>query len=207
MDLKSKNPFLSNKAFAKTTTVYDAEGNMVNVIDYNNTMTVNGAVNKSFILLFLLVGSALVTWSMYYSGTNPIGLAIIGAICGFVAVLITVFKPKTSTYLAPAYAVFEGLFIGGLSAVMDAKYQEGIVIQAVGATFVTFIVCFLLYRFNVVKVTEQFKSIVIASTFAIATYYLVTWLFSMFTNFQPVHYGHSLMSVGISIFVIINRCT
>lgn len=203
MNLKSKNPFLSNKAFAKTTTVYDAEGNMVNVIDYNDTMTVNGAVNKSFILLVLLIGSALLTWSMYYSGTNPMGLAITGAICGFVAVLIASFRPKTSTYLAPAYAVFEGLFIGGLSAFIEANYYQGIVIQAVGATFVTFIVCFLLYRFGVVKVTEQFKSVVIASTFAIGTYYLISWLFSLFTDFQPVHYGNSLMSIGISVFVIV----
>jgi uncharacterized YccA/Bax inhibitor family protein len=55
----------------------------------------------------------------------------------------------------------------------------GIVIQAVGATF-TFIVCLGLYRYKIVKVTEQFKSVVVAATLAIATYYLISWLFSMF---------------------------
>ena len=54
-----------------------------------------------------------------------------------------------------------------------------------------------------VKVTEQFKSIVIASTLAIATYYVISWLLSMFTSFQPVHYGNSWMSIGISVFVIV----
>jgi uncharacterized YccA/Bax inhibitor family protein len=44
----------------------------------------------------------------------------------------------------------------------------GIVIQAVGATFVTFIVCLGLYRYKIVKVTEQFKSVVVAATLAIA---------------------------------------
>jgi uncharacterized YccA/Bax inhibitor family protein len=76
----------------------------------------------------------------------------------------------------------------------------GIVIQAVGATFVTFIVCLDWYK--IVKVTEQFKSVVVAATLAIATYYLISWLFSMF-GFQPVHHGNSMMSIGISVFVII----
>lgn len=44
---------------------------------------------------------------------------------------------------------------------------------------------------------------VIAATLAIATYYLISWLFSMFTSFVPVHHGNSLMSVGISVFIII----
>lgn len=203
MELKSKNPFLKNKAFDQTTTVYDAEGNPVQVIDYNEVMTVSGAMNKSFIMLFLLVASAGITWAMFYNGSNAMGLTIAGAVAGFIAVLITAFRPHTSKYLAPAYAVFEGLFIGGISAYFEAYYYPGIVIQAVGATFVTFLVCFLLYRFQVVKVTEQFKSIVVASTLAIGTYYLITWLLAMFTGFEPVHYGHSLMSIGISAFVII----
>ncbi len=48
----------------------------------------------------------------------------------------------------------------------------GIVMQAVGATFVTFAVCLGLYKYKIVKVTEQFKSVVVAATLAIATYYL-----------------------------------
>ena len=59
MNLKSKNPFLRNKSFAEESTVYDAEGNPVNVIDYNNTMTVKDTINKSMFLLALLVTSAI----------------------------------------------------------------------------------------------------------------------------------------------------
>jgi len=94
------------------------------------------------------------------------------------------------------------LFIGGISSIFEVMYP-GIVIQAVGATFVTFIICFGLYKYQIVKVTEQFKSVVIAATLAIVTYYVVAFLFSMFTSFVPVHYGNSWMSIGISVFVII----
>jgi uncharacterized YccA/Bax inhibitor family protein len=63
-------------------------------------------------------------------------------------------------YLAPGYALFVCL-LGNLC--FEAKYP-GIVIQAVGATFVTFAVCLGLYKYRIVKVTEQFKSVVVAAT-------------------------------------------
>ena len=161
-------------------------------------MTVSGTINKSFLMLILLIASAAVTWSM----ANPIVFAIGGAIVGFILVLIAVFKPQYSGFLAPGYAIFEGLFIGGISSIFEVMYP-GIVIQAVSCTFVTFMVCFGLYKYEIVKVTEKFKSVVVAATLAIATYYLFSWLLSMFTSFQPVHYGNSMMSIGISAFVIV----
>lgn len=204
-NFKSNNPFLKNKSFTKATAVpvYDTDSRPVEIIDYNNTMTINGAINKSFILLALLLCTAGYTWWLYFNGQNPLMLGIIGAVLGFASVLIASFKPETSRYLAPAYALFKGLFIGAISAYIEENYYPGIVLQAVGGTFTTFIVCFALYRFGVIKVTQQFKSVVIASTFAIATYYLISWIISLFTSWQPVHYGNSLMSIGISVFVIV----
>jgi uncharacterized YccA/Bax inhibitor family protein len=64
-------------------------------------------------------------------------------------------------------------------------------------------VCFGLYKYEIVKVTEKFRSVVIAATLAIATYYLISWLLSMFTSFQRVDQGNSWMSIGISVFVIV----
>jgi uncharacterized YccA/Bax inhibitor family protein len=201
MDLKSKNPFLNNKSFTQpTTSVYTAEGQPV-LIDYGDTMTVNGAVNKSFILLLLLLASSFTAWYMIINGANPFVPAITGLVLGFIAVLVAVARPQASPYLAPAYALFEGLFIGGISAIFEALYP-GIVIQAVGATFVTFLVCFVLYRFKIVKVTEQFKSVVIASTLAIGTYYLISFVLSFF-GIHLFHQDSSLMSIGFSVFVIV----
>lgn len=125
-----------------------------------------------------------------------------GAVVGLIMVVIAAFKPHLSGYLAPGYAVFEGLFIGGISAIFELKYP-GIVTQAVGATFVTFAVCLGLFKYKIVQVTETFKSVVVAATLAIATYYLISWLVSMFTSFTPVHHGNSMWSIGISVFVIV----
>lgn len=194
--MNSNNPFFKNKTFTNTSAA--AEVHETTVIDRNETMTVSGTINKSFLMLILLIASAAVTWSM----TNPIVFAIGGAIVGFILVLIAAFKPQYSGFLAPGYAIFEGLFIGGISSIFEVMYP-GIVIQAVSCTFVTFMVCFGLYKYEIVKVTERFKSVVLAATLAIATYYLISWLLSMFTSFQPVHHGNSMFSIGISAFVII----
>ncbi len=198
--MNSSNPFFKNKTF--TNTSRSSEVHEAKIIDRNETMTVSGTINKSFLMLILLIASAAVTWMLTFSGQNPIVLTIGGAIVGFILVLIAVFKPQYSGFLAPGYAIFQGLFIGGISAIFEAMYP-GIVIQAVSCTFVTFMVCFGLYKYEIVKVTEKFKSVVVAATLAIATYYLFSWLLSMFTSFQPVHYGNSMMSIGISAFVIV----
>jgi uncharacterized YccA/Bax inhibitor family protein len=202
MEKKSGNPFLNNKSFTQATTkVYNADGNPVNIIDYNNTMTVNGAISKTAIMFVLLLASASVTWYLPYVGVNPLIPAIVGAIVGLVLVIIASFSPKNARYLAPAYALFEGMFIGGISLFFNAMYP-GIVLQAVGGTFVTFAICLALYRFGVVKVTEQFRSIVIASTLAIGTFYLLSWILTMF-GVSMFHHGSSLMSIGFSVFVIV----
>ncbi len=201
--MQSNNPFFKNKSFEKPQVIQvDEEGNRSVIIDYNETMTISGTINKSLIMLLILVVTASLTWTMTATGYNPMPFLIGGALIGFVLVLIASFKPHLSTYLAPGYALFEGLFIGALSAIFEAMYP-GIVIQAVGATFTTFLVCFMLYKYKVVTVTEKFKSVVIGATITIAIYYLITWLLSMFTSFQPVHYGNSLMSIGISVLVIV----
>jgi uncharacterized YccA/Bax inhibitor family protein len=202
MNFKSQNPFLNNKSFSATTAARKEEVHHATIIDYNQEMTLSGTINKTLLLFLLLTASAMVIWWMAFNGMNPIAPAIGGAIVGLILVVISVFKPQYSPYLAPGYALFEGLFIGGISAIFEAKFP-GIVIQAVGATFVTFAVCLGLYKYRIIKVTEQFKSVVVAATLAIATYYLLSWIVSMFTSFQPVHHGSSMMSIGISVFVII----
>lgn len=197
MKFESKNPFLGSKAFNNTSRNANEA-----VVTYQENMTVSGAINKSFTLLFLLLSTACISWWMAFNGFNPLILTIGGGVVGLILVFVAVFKPATSPYVAPGYALFEGLFIGGISAFFEASYP-GIVIQAVSCTFITFMVCFGLYKYKIVKVTERFKSIVIAATLAIMTYYLLSWILSFFITFEAVHHGNSLISIGISAFVIV----
>ena len=151
MSLNSKNPFLNTKNFSSTSLSKKEEVHTATVIDYNQEMTLAGTINKSFILFLMLSASAMVVWWMTFNGMNPLVPTIGGAIIGFILVLIAVFKPHLSGYLAPGYALFEGLFIGGISAIFEIRYP-GIVVQAVSATLVTFLVCLALYKYKIVKV-------------------------------------------------------
>jgi uncharacterized YccA/Bax inhibitor family protein len=202
MNFNSKNPFLSNKRFSSNAVSKAEEVHKAQIIDYDQEMTLSGTINKTSILFLILCAAAMITWWMTFNNMNPLIPTFGGAIVGLILVIISAFKPQASPYLAPGYAFFEGLFIGGISSIFEMKFP-GIVMNAVGATLVTFLVCLGLYKFKIVKVTEQFKSVVVASTLAIATYYLISWLASLIFNFTPVHYGNGMMSIGISVFVIV----
>lgn len=204
MDQKSNNPFFKNKEFSSnqnSTTYYNVDGTRANVIDYNDTMTVKGAINKALLMFLLLLCGAATAWFMPYAGYSPLIPMLTGSIIGSILVLITRFSTKAARYTAPAYALFEGLFIGGVSFYFNLKWP-GIVMQAVAGTMVTFGVCLALYRFGMVKVTQQFRSVVMAAVFAIMTLYLISWILSMFgiTTFIA---GTSAYSIGFSVFVII----
>ena len=100
------------------------------------TMTLQGTVNKVGILLALVVLSAAYTWNTYFITGSPGALMPIGLFGGLIFALITIFKQHWSMYTAPIYAILEGLFLGGISAVFENQYP-GIVIQATGLTFGT----------------------------------------------------------------------
>ena len=71
------------------------------------------------------------------------------------------------------------------------------------SSFVTFLICLGLFKFNIVKVNQTFRNVVVASTLAIATYYLLSFIGGLIFDFQAFHHGNSLMSIGFSVFVIV----
>ena len=80
--MNSNNPFFKTKSFKENNDVaHDAV-----IIDYNQTMTVSGTINKSFLMLILLIASAAVTWTMTFNGQPPMVFIIGGAIVGFIVV-------------------------------------------------------------------------------------------------------------------------
>jgi uncharacterized YccA/Bax inhibitor family protein len=132
-------------------------------------------------------------------------LMIVGAIGGFVIALGITFKPNWAAYLAPAYGLLQGLFIGGISAIMNKLFEArypGLVMQAVGLTFGVALAMFLLYNFRIIKATEKFKSVIIASTLGIGIFYLITMVLNMFGVNVSFMHDSSLLSIGISLFVV-----
>ncbi len=144
-------------------------------------MTLRGTVNKSAILLILTIVGAAYTWSATRGGyaTAGMGYATVGAIAGFILALVTCFKQEWSPITAPIYALCEGLFVGGISAMYEAR-TGGITIQAVMLTFGTFAGMLFLFQGNILRATPMFMKIVIGATVGIMLTYLLGFILSLF---------------------------
>ncbi len=188
---RSSNPVLGKNTF----TNIDYAGNDSSV------MTIQGTVNKSFVLVALVVLGASYTWKMM-AEQNPalMGFLIAGGIGGFITALITIFKKTWSPYTAPLYAILEGLFLGGISAMFNASYP-GIVIQAVALTFGTLFALLFAYKSGLIKVTKNFRLGVVAATGGIAIAYFFSFLLGMFG--VNIGFMHSNGPVGIIISLVI----
>ena len=170
-----------------------------------NAMTLQGTVNKSFILIALLMISAGWTWINIApaQGEMPsFGLPIIGAIGGFIVALITIFKKHLAPITAPIYAILEGLFVGGISAIFEMKYP-GIVVQAVTLTIGVFVALLFAYTSRLIKPTENFKLGIFAATGGIAILYLLSFVMSFFGGSISIIHSSSLFGIGFSVFVVI----
>ena len=195
--MKTKNPALSAKAleqFGRAGQVYSGEA-----------MTVEGAVNKTALLLFLVAVPAAWMWTKVFHAQSLEAVMpwmIGGLVGGFVAALVTIFKASWAPVTAPIYAVLEGLAIGGLSAIFELQYR-GIVIQAVALTFGTLLCMLAAYRTGLIKVTDKFRMGVVAATGAIALFYLVTMILSFFHVTVPFVYGGGTISIVVSLVIVV----
>lgn len=167
-------------------------------------MTVSGTASASLLLFALLLISAAVGWIAVAEPQPGVlafpPMALVGAIVGFIAVIITMFKPMTSHILGPVYAVGQGLFVGALSKMFDATYS-GIVLQAVGTTMGVFGVMLFLYRTRILRVTDKFRRIVIGATLGVAVFYLASFVFTMFGANISFFSGSNATGILFSLFV------
>merc|ERR1711879_723225 len=175
-------------------------------------MTVNGTVNKTALMLLLVVAGAIFTWGKFFEAAtfeNPqAGMSAIlpwlaiGGIGGFITAIVTTFRPQSSAISAPIYAVLEGVFLGGVSALFESMYP-GLVMRAVALTLAVFFAMLFLYRSGIIKVTQKFMMGVVAATAGIGLVYLVSFIAGMFgTSFGFLH-GNSNLSIGFSLVVVV----
>ena len=171
----------------------------------DNVMTVQGTVNKTGVLLALLLIAAAYVLNRYFESGNSAAVApwtLAGAIGGFIVALVTVFKKSWSAVTAPVYAILEGFLLGGISSIFEAQFP-GIVIQAVGLTFGTLFCLLMAYKSGLIRATENFKLGIVAATGGIALFYVVTMILSFFGVRMSIIYGSGMIGIGFSLFVVV----
>lgn len=167
------------------------------------TMTIKGTVDKTVVLLALVFAPAMWVWTMMLKQPqSAMPWMAGGGIAAFVVAMVTCFKAQWAPVTAPIYALCKGLFLGGISALYETKFN-GIVLQATMLTFGVLFALLAAYRSGLIKATENFKLGVAAATGGIFFLYLITWILGIFgVNMAFLHTAGPL-AIGISVFVVI----
>ena len=196
---KSSNPALQEKSF---------QGTILEGISTGEEMTVNGTMNKFGVLMALMIASTLFAWNQFDKGSDPMPLMLVGVFGGLGLAIVMMIKKQWAPYIAPAYAVLEGLFVGSISAMYNYAYP-GLPTQAVALTLLVTLIMFVLYRYRIIKVTKKLRTVVVVATAAIAVFYMIQWItylvmgspIGSFTNAAtPLGIGFSILVVGLAAF-------
>lgn len=171
----------------------------------SRSMTVNGTISATGVLLVLLLASATVGWMSGPEAGGEVrgfpGLALVGVLVGFACVIAMYFKPQWAKVLGPIYALGQGFFLGVISRAYES-YQSGIVLQAVGATVAVFLVMLVLYKTQILKVTDRFRRIVIGATLGLMLFYLVSFVIRLIAGPGSVSFLNSASALGIGFSIL-----
>lgn len=200
--MASSNPAFSQDIFAGYGQVYGAERTRSTVT------TVQGTVGKTFLLLAILSFTALWSWNAFGTAQMPRALLPISAIGGFIVAMITIFRPTAAPITAPIYAALQGIFLGAISRLYDIMYAHkfpqtgGIALEAVMLTCGVLFVMLFIYGTRLIRVTDKLRVGIIAATGALALFYLVSMLLSLFHVQMPLIFSPSPLGIGFSLLVV-----
>lgn len=153
-------------------------------------LTYNEVINKTALTLGLVVIGAVIGWQA------PV-LMLPGALVGLVLGLVNSFKREPSPILILLYAGFEGLFLGGLSAFFETKW-EGIAVQAVIATFSVFAVTLVLYRSGKYRATPKMTKMFMIAMIGYGLFSLLNFVL-MLTGVVSGDFGMRGGALGLGI--------
>lgn len=163
-------------------------------------MTMEGTTSKVIGMFLAVLIGATATWFFgLYAFTLP--AMFVGLGLGMWAAFSKTVRPGVML----AYALVQGVFIGGLSGIFEGMYP-GIVQTAVVGTFATAGSMFLAYRFGWVKVDARFTRFM---TFALIGYFAFAMInlgFALFAGMSayssPFGWLIALVGVGLAAFTL-----
>lgn len=120
-------------------------------------MTIGSVMTSTAVLLILVMGGAAWGWANAALVQRWYWLFII-VLIGLV--ILTVTRPQLAIFTGVVYSLGQGAFVGSISRVYETFY-DGIVFQAVLATFAVFVGMLFLYATRIIKVTQKVRSVII----------------------------------------------
>ena len=172
----------------------------------SSVMTVNGAVVRTAILTGLLAVTGVVSFGLCHpeNGTASQGLKfgmIIGGLVGsLVCGLSLFFSQRIAPFVAPVYAVCEGMLLGAIAGFYENRLH-GIIPQAVLLTVGLLGVMLLAYSTGVIRATPFVAKMIVLSTGAICLTYLISMVSGLLG--YPIPYIHSNGPIGIGFSAVV----
>jgi uncharacterized YccA/Bax inhibitor family protein len=139
-------------------------------------MTYDDVIIKTAACLGVVMAGAAVT--LFVSLSLATMLMIVGALGGFVLALVNTFKKQPSPALILAYAGLEGLFLGGLTRILDGMFP-GVGLQAVIGTLSVFAVTLVLFKSGKVRATPKAMRFFMIAVIGYAVFALVNMVMMM----------------------------
>ncbi len=191
---------------ADLNSIYDTKG------PGTGLLTMDDVVVKTGITFVLLLAGAVVGWNLAPSMPWLLWAAML---VGLGLGLANSFMRSVRPALVLAYAVVEGVFLGGISYAFNTMAQsygyQGIVQQAVIGTLVAFGTMLVLYKTGVIKVGARFRKmmmVALVSYLAIGVVSLITALFGVgggwgFYGVGTLGIVLCLIGVGLAAFSLV----
>ena len=177
-------------------------------------MTYDDVIMKTAACLGAVVAGAAVT--LVVAEGLAYLLMIVGALGGFVLALVNTFKKQPSPALILAYAGLEGLFLGGLTRILDNLYP-GVGLQAVIGTLSVFAVTLVLFKNGKVRATPKAMRFFMIATIGYAVFALINMVmmwtgavdspFGLRTSMEifgiPLGVFIGVLAIGLAAFALI----
>ncbi|AKK02743.1 Bax inhibitor-1/YccA family protein [Corynebacterium epidermidicanis] len=172
-------------------------------------MTVDDIISKTGITVGVIIAFAVANFALaLVSPGLTMLLTMVGMIGGFITVLISSFsKSYGSPIVTIAYAIFEGLFVGGISLVLSGWMVGGtdagvLIGQAVVATLGVFVGMLWVYKAGVIRVTPKFTRFLMGALIGVVVLSLANLVGAMFFGFNPLR-GDGPMAIIFSLVCIV----
>ena len=163
-------------------------------------MTFDDVIMKTAACLGAVVVGAAITLTVAQGLASL--LMIVGALGGFVLALVNTFKKQPSPALILAYAALEGLFLGGLTRILDGMFP-GVGLQAVIGTLSVFAVTLMLFKSGKVRATPKAMRFFMIAIIGYAVFSLVNMVM-MWTGVLQQPFGmRSIEIFGIPLGVFV----
>lgn len=166
------------------------------IIDTGDYMTMSSVLKQTGFLFLLLIAAAVYGWNQ--ASVETLGPIFWGAlIASIVLMIVTFVKKEWVRFTAPLYAIAQGVLVGSISKIYSEVY-DGIVVQAVLATFGVFVAMLFLYANRIVKVTQKMRSVIIIATAGIFLFYMISIVLSLFGASMDFVWDGGPFSIAIS---------